>query len=135
MKKTFKSKVEMVIIVPVIVLLLITGAFTIVNRIWPAVIAISLVSLFILYLYLQTVYELTEDAKLKIKSGFLYHQEIYVNSIKKIRQTRNHLASPALSTDRLEILYNRYGRVLISPDEKSEFINQLRRLNPRITVG
>jgi hypothetical protein len=134
-KKTYRSKIELTLIVPVALVLVAIGVFMIVNQIWIGAALVALLGLFGVYLCLNTGYEfIDDDDKLKIKSGFLYQKEIYVNSIRKIRATKNHIASPALSTDRLEILYNRYGRILISPDQKSEFINRLRQLNPRITM-
>jgi|ERR1700694_1002063 len=135
MKKTYKSKVEKAILLPMAMLLLVLELVMLFNQIWAGAILIVLIGLFIVYLYLDTSYELTGDDRLKVKSGFLFHREIYVKSIKRITQTRNPLTSPALSLDRLEIQYNRYDRVLISPNEKSEFISRLKQVNPRITVG
>lgn len=135
MKKTFKSKVEISIALPIALLLVAIETLMIINRIWPVAIIVAIITLFILYVYMNTTYEVTGDDKLRIKSGFLYNKEIYIKSIKKVRETRNHFASPALSLDRLEILFNRYERVLISPNEKSEFITRLKNVNPRILVG
>jgi hypothetical protein len=135
MKKTYRSKVEIAVLFPVVIVLLAAEVFMLFNQFWILAAVIALVSLFLLYMYMETGYELTGDEKLKIKSGFLYHKEIYVKSIKKVRQTRDSLASPALSLDRIEILYNRYDRVLISPNQRSEFISRLQKVNPRILVS
>jgi hypothetical protein len=134
MKKTFRSKIDMLILVPVILVLAGVGVYMIVNGILIGEIAIGLVGLFIFYTYVYTSYVVTDDNKLKIRSGFLYNQEIYIKSIKKVRPTKNHRASPALSSDRLEISYNRYGRVVVSPNNKTEFLRELKVVNPRIRI-
>jgi hypothetical protein len=120
--------------VPVILVLAGVGVYMIVNGILIGEIAIGLVGLFIFYTYVYTSYVVTDDNKLKIRSGFLYNQEIYIKSIKKVRPTKNHRASPALSSDRLEISYNRYGRVVVSPNNKTEFLRELKVVNPRIRI-
>jgi hypothetical protein len=134
MKKTFKSKVDIFILLPVIVVLLIAEVFMIVNKILIGEIAIGIITAFVIYMYIATLYVVTGDDKLKIKSGFLFNREIYIKSIKKVRPTRDHRTSPALSFDRLEILYNRYGRVVVSPNDKSGFIKELKEVNPRIRI-
>jgi hypothetical protein len=134
MKKTFRSKIDMLILVPVILVLAGVGVYMTVNGILVGEIAIALIGLFIVYTYVYTSYVVTDDNKLKIRSGFLYNQEIYIKSIKKVRPTKNHRASPALSSDRLEISYNRYGRVVVSPNNKTEFIRELKVVNPRIRI-
>jgi hypothetical protein len=134
MKRSFKSKVEIAIATPLAIILVIIETLMILYHVWPLVILIFLITAFILYLYLTTVYEFN-DEKLTIKSGFLYEKEIYIRSIKRVKETRNHTASPAFSPDRLEIFYNRYGHVMVSPEEKSEFITILKKVNPKILVG
>jgi hypothetical protein len=134
MKKIFKSKVDLRVLIPVAIVLLGSGIFFLVNKSTIGAIAVVLLAAFLVYVYMDTLYELTGDNKLKIKSGFFFHQEIYIKSIKKVKSTRGHTASPALSFDRLEIRYNRYGRVVVSPDNKSEFIRELKEVNPRILV-
>jgi hypothetical protein len=134
MKKIFKSKVDLRVLIPVVIVLLGSGIFFLVNKITIGAIAVVLLAAFLIYVYMDTLYELTGDNKLKIKSGFFFHEEIYIKSIKKVKPTRGHTVSPALSFDRLEIRYNRYGRVVVSPDNKSEFIRELKEVNPRILV-
>lgn len=56
-------------------------------------------------------------------------------SIKNISETRNPISSPALSLDRLEIVYNRFDSVLISPADKIDFIAELLHRKPDIEVG
>ena len=132
MKKRFKSKLGFII--PILLVLFATEAFMIWKNLFIGIAVTALPILFILYLYLATRYVVTKDQKLKIRSGFFYNKEIYIKSIKKVRSVKNHRASPALSFDRLEISYNRYGRVVVSPNKKSEFIKELKEVNPRINT-
>ena len=44
------------------------------------------------------------------------------------------ISSAAASLDRLEILYDTFGSVLVSPKEKMGFIDQLKEINPSIEV-
>ena len=134
MKKTFKSKLELKVLIPVIVVVLGAEIFMIARKILLGEIAGSLLAVFLIYICIDTFYVVTGDNKLKIKSGFFYNQEIYIKSIKKVRSIKDHRPWPALSTDRLEISYNRYGKVIVSPNNKSEFIKELRDVNPRIRI-
>jgi len=134
MKKTFKSKVDFLLLLPALIFLIGAGTFVILNKIVIGQIAVALLIAFLIYVYFNTLYEVTGDNKLKIKSGFFFHQEIYIKSIKKVKSTKDRTASPALSFDRLEIRYNRYGRVIVSPDNPAEFIRELKQVNPRIQI-
>lgn len=134
MKKTFKSKVDLLVLLPVALFLTAAEAFMISNKILLGIILVGILTAFVIYLCLNTIYIVTGDNKLKVKSGFLFEREIYIQSIKKVKTTRDHSPSPALSFDRLEISYNRYGRIVVSPNEKSEFIKELQQVNPRINI-
>ena len=61
--------------------------------------------------------------------------KVEIQSIKRIYKTRNPLSSPALSLDRIAIVYNKYDEVLISPKDKKEFIEELLKINPDIFSG
>lgn len=60
--------------------------------------------------------------------------KIEIKNIKKIYKTRNPLSSPALSIDRIAIVYNKYDEVLISPKDKEQFVEDLLKINPTIEV-
>lgn len=60
--------------------------------------------------------------------------KIDIHSIKRIYKTNNPLSSPALSLDRIAIVYNKYDEVLISPKLKKEFVEELLKINPTIIV-
>jgi hypothetical protein len=60
--------------------------------------------------------------------------KIDIHSIKRIYKTNNPLSSPALSLDRIAVVYNTYDEVLISPKLKKEFVEELLKINPTIIV-
>ena len=134
MKKTFKSKIDLLLLIPILAILLSVEIFMIVNFILIGIIAAAIPVIFIAYLWIATVYVVTDDHRLRVRSGFLFDREIYIKSIKKLKPAKGRIASPALSFDRLEIFYNRYGRVVVSPINKQGFINELKEVNPRIRV-
>lgn len=62
-------------------------------------------------------------------------KRILIKDIKKITQTKNPLASPALSMDRLEIMYGSdFGMAIVSPKDKQKFVSLLKSMNPHIEV-
>lgn len=79
----------------------------------------------------QTYYSIEGNA-LRIKSGFLYNRTINIQAIRKIEETRNIVSSPALSMDRLEIIYNKFDSIIVSPQDKESFIQDLLAINPVI---
>lgn len=90
-----------------------------------------LATLFIIYFFLTTYYEIG-DGVLRIKSGFLINRSILITNIKKIEATNNPVGAPAASLDRLEVSYNKYQSVILSPKKKRMFVSHLTRLNPQI---
>ena len=74
--------------------------------------------------------------KYKIEGTILtvWFTKIEIKSIKKIYKTRNPLSSPALSIDRIAVVYNKYDEVLISPKDKVQFVEDLLKVNPDIEV-
>ena len=74
--------------------------------------------------------------KYKIEGVVLtvWFTKIEIKNIKKIYKTRNPLSSPALSIDRIAIVYNKYDEVLISPKDKEQFVEDLLKINPTIEV-
>ena len=88
---------------------------------------------FLWYTFINTFYTI-RDKHLIVKCGFFVNEAIKIETIKKVTETRNLISSAAASLDRLEILYNKYNSILISPKEKMEFIQHLQKLNPGIEI-
>jgi len=126
--KTYKSKVDWWLMVIIFGVLF----FPIIQGVIEKEYIVSIFSLLIVVLILL----LFRSIKYKIDGNnlIIWKNKIDINSIKKIYKTKNPLSSPALSIDRIAIVYNKYDEVLISPKERMDFINQLLEINPNIEV-
>lgn len=90
-------------------------------------------AIFLIPPFLNTYYKIVQD-KLWIQSGWLYKKSIDVQKIRKITSSRAIVSAPALSLQRLEIFYNAYDSVLVSPKKEAEFLQTLTQLNPLIEI-
>lgn len=129
----FKSKIDLWL---VLFLSVIFGGIAInmaLNGVWGSLIFILLIIAFIVHIFAATFY-IIEDKKLIVKCGFLITIPIPVEKIKKISETNDLMSSPALSLDRLEILYNISDTVMISPNEKTKFIEAIQKINPGVEI-
>jgi len=134
MKKIYKSKIGLELAIPLVLVFGTVLTLTISQEpSWIGIVIFLPVILFVVHMFMTTEYTIDND-KLTVKCGFLYNKTIDIKSIRKITETNNPLSSPATSLDRLEINYGKFDSVLISPKQKSEFINEIKRLNPNIEV-
>ena len=133
MKKVYKSKIGLEIIIPILIILAF-GFKNIINepKVAPIILLI-LVLAFITFLLTSIKYTI-ENQNLNIKAGFLINQNINIMNIESIKKSKNILSSPAASLDRIEIIENNKNSILISPKIKIEFIEELKKINPQIDV-
>ncbi|GAB3549970.1 PH domain-containing protein [Spirosoma fluminis] len=131
--KSYKSKIGLELAIPLSVLLIGLGSFMLYKGIWPGVGIIGFITFFIIHLFVTTHYTI-DSHLLRIKSGFFFNKSVEIASIRKIIETRNPISSPALSLDRIEVIYNRFDSVLLSPQDKIGFIDELKKANPDIEV-
>ncbi|MFB9973325.1 hypothetical protein FPQ10_05850 [Allobacillus sp. SKP2-8] len=87
---------------------------------------------FLLWIWFGTGY-LVEDGKIVIRSG-PFKTTVPIGEIKKLSKTKNPFSAPALSINRMEILYGHYKVALISPDHEEKFVVMLLEENPRIEL-
>ena len=87
---------------------------------------------FCLYLNFSTEYAITDNGILKVKCGFAYNKSFDINKIKSISKSNNLISSPAPSLDRIELTYGKFDLIIISPKNKMEFANDLKKINPKI---
>ena len=88
------------------------------------------VELFLVEPAMRSTYYAIEGDTLLIRSGFMKWR-VPIRDIRSIAPTRSALSSPALSLDRLRIVYGNKS-IMISPEEKQRFIEALRAINPSI---
>lgn len=101
---------------------------------WIVFSILVLVVIFIAHMFATTFY-VVNDEKVIIKSGFFFNLSIKIKDIKRISKSNNIISSPALSFNRLEILYNKFDTILISPKDKEGFIKALKIINQEIEVN
>jgi hypothetical protein len=89
---------------------------------------------FTMALIATTRYVLT-DKGLIVHHGFLYRTCVPPAAIREIRQTDSVLSAPAPSFDRLEILYNQFDLIVISPLDQKGLIDALLKENPQVIVS
>lgn len=92
------------------------------NYVMAAVIIVAGIG-FPLWILASTRY-ITDQENLKIISG-PFSWVIPIQSITSIQETQSAITSPALSFDRLEIIYGEDKAIVISPLDKAKFIESL----------
>lgn len=92
----------------------------------------SLFTFFLLSGWLLTLYILT-DKVLKVRGG-IFSWTIPLEKIEVITESKNPLAAPALSLDRLLVVYEKSKFILISPKDKSLFLKQIKKMRPDIII-
>lgn len=107
--------------------------YYIVNELWPVLAFTALVVGFVVHLITTTYYTITGNI-LNVHCGFFYNTDIDISTIKSVAETNSVLSAPALSLDRLEIFYNHYDSIVISPPNKSAFIEALKAVNSSIEI-
>jgi len=131
MNTVYRSKTGLEILIPIAFLLGATLYLYIANGVWPGIIITSLVTFFITYFCWHVKYIII-DKDLFVKAGFLVNSRIPIQDIKCITRTNNPLSSTALSLDRIQIFYGKSKSLIISPQNRSMFVNQLKEINPNI---
>jgi membrane protein YdbS with pleckstrin-like domain len=89
-------------------------------------------ALFVAWLWTTTDYTLG-SGELLVRSG-PFRWRVPLAEIQEIEPTRNPLSSPALSLDRLEIVYGKSRRLLISPREKDRFLRAVVEQAPQLEL-
>lgn len=126
--KVYKSKVDWWLVV----LILAVFGFPIVDGILSKEYMLSVV--FVGFLSLFYIMAITLKYKIEGEYLSIWRTKIDIKTIRKVYATRNPLSSPALSINRIAIVYNKYDEVLISPKDRGDFIEELLKVNPNIEV-
>ncbi|MBC3757667.1 PH domain-containing protein [Hyunsoonleella sp. SJ7] len=138
--KVFKSEVSYGFIFGLAVFLFgisfLTGLGSAPQSTIVTVCSINLVTiLFIWYIFHSIKYTISEGY-LKVVCGFLCKKQIPVDTIKSIKKTNSLISSPTASlAKRIQIGYGTYGIIVISPENRMDFIGMLQKANPRIEVS
>lgn len=125
MDRTFHSKVDWWYW-----LLMAVTAFLLFDFFWfhytIATILVAVVMIFEIEMLIHTRYIVTDNGKLQIETGrFVADKTILLNDIKDLRKIKSFSVAPALSVDRIEIVYHnndKVKKICISPQNASEFL-------------
>ncbi|HEK9103271.1 PH domain-containing protein [Bacillus pfraonensis] len=91
------------------------------------------IAVLLIWSWFTTGYRI-KDEQLIIRYG-PRKKRISIKDIRKISKTKNPLAAPALSFDRLEILYgSQFETELVSPKDEQQFVCVLKNIHPQIEV-
>lgn len=131
--KIYKSKVGPELILTLSVILGSVFGLMVYDSNGPGITISLVTALFVGHLLMTTYYQI-QGSQLRIRSGFVVDKTVDITMIKKVTATRNIISAPAASLDRLELLYNQYETVLISPKDKAGFISELLAIKPDIEV-
>lgn len=129
--KTFKSKIGLEIAIPIAAILGLNAFLMVFLEIWGATLILILVSLFVLHVFLTTYYQIDGDI-LIARCSILPIKRIDIRSVSIVIETNNPSSSFATSLDRLEIHYNSFERLIVSPKDKEGFVEELQKVNPNI---
>ncbi|OMP67853.1 PH domain-containing protein [Domibacillus epiphyticus] len=89
-------------------------------------------AIYLLWIWFGTRYEIQQSI-LNVHFG-PYKKIIDIGTISTIRQTKNPFIDPALSGDKIEINYNEFETINISPKDKEAFLRQILKINPHIKI-
>jgi len=98
---------------------------------WPGIFVITPIFAFVGYT-LATTYYVIEGEILRVKSGLFYNKTFAIKTFRKMVNTNNAISAPAASLDRLELFFDGYDSVVISPKDKTAFIEHVKSINPNI---
>lgn len=130
-EQRFPSKISKSLVVYIIVVLLIVLIPVLNERnTWPLIIILGIVAVLVFYI-IFSIHYIIHKQELIIRYAWT-NQKIDIKSIRKIKATKNIIAAPAASLDRIEITYNQYDHIILSPRDKIKFIQALIQIQPEI---
>jgi len=130
--KTYPSKTTYWLYVPIVGLMFYFFIKSIVDMQWLGLIILVAISGLLLLPILFNTYYAIKGTALNVRCGLIINTDIEIANIKSIKQTNSIISAPALSFDRIEIFYNTYDSVIISPQNKKDFVEMLKQINPAI---
>ena len=100
---------------------------------WSVLLITLPIVAFVGHILFGTRYTITGNT-LNVRAGFIINKDIDIETITAIEETDSILSAPANSLDRIEIFYNKFDSVIISPKNKAEFINDILVINGAVRV-
>lgn len=129
----FKSKIDRWMSVIFILLPIVMLYAVITEPDIATIIMTVLIIILLAVLVFGTKYVIDSDEL--IIYGGIYKKRIKIAQITSLRPTKNPLSAPAMSLDRIEILFDPHSQMtLVSPKDKEMFVKKLLDMNPDIKL-
>lgn len=129
----FRTAYSITLIILVSISLLGTLVGCLIGELFGASVLILVIMLLFFYGANNTYYVVNSSQKsLIILSGLFFKKSIEIDSIKRVEDSNSLLSAPAMSMKRLEIIYNKFDSILISPKDKEGFVVALQEVKPEI---
>ena len=135
--KRYNSKIDKGFVWFPSLILIAVALLLIVEKAWLGLPIVIAIALYLNDMCRNTHYSI-EDRSLTIVAGRFYKVQTPISSITKIKPSRDPSKAPANSMDRLSIRYTKDGKkkeVLVSPENKEEFMQTLKDINGDIEFG
>lgn len=130
--KTHQSKIDKIYWV-ILLFFVVMAVYGIIIQEWLMAIISTISSAYFCLIFFTMRYVI-DDEYLLIRTKFFPSQKVALQNIRKIEESNSILAAPAFSFDRLEIFYTKYDSILVSPENKEQFIADLLNVNPEIEI-
>lgn len=127
MKKTYRSKVDIWLIVFIAAVFFLPGYLYLYVAFSALDFSIITILTVLCLIPLFSIKYVIDDEYLTIKLLYIFSSRFKIDDIKYIRPTNTLLSAPAASIDRLEIQFDK-DTVIISPVKKDDFIKTLQEL-------
>ncbi len=132
MDNKFKSKISIGLLAFLIITLGFSLGVTIFQKpYWLGWVIHLPIILFVAHLFATTNY-IIKDNNLVVSSSFFVKIVIDISTIRSVLPSTELLSAPALSFNRLKIMYGKNQSVLVSPKNRKNFIDELKKINPAI---
>ena len=134
--KVFRSRISVLLGASILAVLIPCTIPMIKQMIIPGLWIMGGVLVFTIFLFSGIRYIISED-RLYIKIWIISCRSVEIGDIVSVKRSYNPLSSPAASLKRLRINLNgkaKFLDMLISPVREQEFIEELKAINPNISV-
>lgn len=134
MEKKFGSGISINLIIYLLIIIITVGLLSFYVKLWIGLTIHLFIIVILIHTFSSTYYTIRGD-RLKIKCGVFVNKVIYIKKITRISTTYSLFSSPALSFNRLEVIYNKSKRIIISPKNQKKFIDEILLLNKGMDIS
>lgn len=128
----FHSKVDLLIIGPLMALIFYFLVMSLMQGHMMASIIVAMALLLVIHILLTTTYTIIGE-QLHIRSSFIRKADIDIADIISLQETNDTKSAPANSMDRIRIIAKNQT-ILVAPKRKHDFIDALTKINADIKL-